>query len=153
LTLLVSVPSGVFFLDWLATLRGGAIRFRAPMLFALGSMAVFATGGLSGMFLGTASTDVYLHDTAFVVGHFHLVMAASVLLGTFAAVHFWFPLAFGGRVLSERLGRVHFAATFVLLCATFGAMLALGWAGVLRRTYDPTAHAYAAHTAGLNRAV
>ena len=79
------------------TIWRGSIRLATPMLFALGVVFVFGLGGLTGLFLGDISTDIYLHDTYFVVGHFHLTMAAAVLLGGFAAIYFWFPKMFGRR--------------------------------------------------------
>ena len=95
LTMLISIPSAVFFLNWLGTMWRGSIRFATPMLFALGVVFVFGLGGLTGLHLGAISSDIYLHDSYFVVGHFHLTMAASVLLGAFAAIYFWFPKMFG----------------------------------------------------------
>ena len=95
LTLIISVPAEVLFLNWLHTIWKGSIRLTTPMLFALGMVFVFGLGGLTGLFLGTISTDIYLHDTMFVVGHFHLTMAAASFLGSFAAIYFWFPKMFG----------------------------------------------------------
>jgi cytochrome c oxidase subunit 1 len=152
LTLVISVPSAVFVFNWLGTLAGGAIRFEPPMLYALGMIVVFAIGGLTGIFLGNVTTDVYLHDTFFVVGHFHFVMAASVLMGFFAAFHFWFPRTFG-RMLHRGLARWHFALTLALIVAVFGTMLALGWSGMLRRLPSIEHYAYLRPFVGLNRAV
>src|SRR5882672_10395030 len=97
LTLIISVPAELLFLNWLHTIWKGSIRLTVPMLFALGTVFVFGLGGLTGLFLGTISTDLYLHDTMFVVGHFHLTMAAASFLASLAAIYFWFPKMFGDR--------------------------------------------------------
>ena len=152
LTVLISIPSAILFINWLGTLWQGSIRFSAPMIYCLGVVVVFAAGGLTGMFLGAVTTDIYLHDTFFVVGHFHFVMAAAVLLGGFAAIHFWFPKAFG-RMMNERVARVHAIGSVALLVIVFGAMLLLGWGGMLRRSYNASAYTYVAHVTGLNKAV
>ena len=107
LTLIISVPAEVLFLNWLHTIWKGSIRLTTPMLFALGMVFVFGLGGLTGLFLGDISTDLYLHDTMFVVGHFHFTMAAALVPGSFAAIYFWFPKMFGPQ-MNERLGKVHF---------------------------------------------
>src|SRR5947209_18062433 len=96
------------------TLWRGAIRLTTPMLFALGVVFVFGLGGLTGLYLADIPQDIYLHDTYFVVGHFHLIMAAAVFLGSFAGLYFWFPKLFG-KQLSELLGKWHFGLTFPTL--------------------------------------
>ena len=149
LTMLISIPSAVFFLNWLGTLWKGSIRFDVPMLFALGVVFVFALGGLTGLHLGAISSDVYLHDSFFVVGHFHLTMAASVLLGAFAAVYFWFPKMFG-KELDPALGRWHFALTIVPLVLAFTGMLVLGYGGMQRRLYNPDAYEFLRRFASTN---
>ncbi|MFA6237438.1 MAG: cbb3-type cytochrome c oxidase subunit I [Bacteriovorax sp.] len=136
LTMTISIPSAVFFANWLGTLWKGSIRFHTPMLFALGVVFVFGLGGLTGLYLATVSTDLYLHDTYFVVGHFHYTMAASVLLGGFAATYFWFPKMFG-RMLNERLGKIHFWISMLGLNGVFMGMMIMGWAGMHRRIYNP----------------
>lgn len=152
LTLLVSVPSAVFFLNWLGTLWKGSIRLAAPMLFALGVVLVFALGGLTGLHLGAVGTDVYLHDSAFVVGHFHLTMAASVLLGAYAGIYWWFPIATGRR-LSETLARWHFGITVPAAIFVFGGMLLLGYGGMMRRLYDPNVYDFLRPMWKWNRAI
>ena len=122
------------------------------MLFALGLVFVFGLGGFTGLFLADILADVYLHDTFFVVGHFHLTMSAAVLLGAFAAVYFWFPKMFG-RMMNERLGQVHFALTLVTIVVTFGGQLLLGYAGMQRRLPDPSAYAFLRPLIPLNRLV
>lgn len=135
LTLLISVPSTVLFLNWMGTLWRGSIRLEVPMLFALGTMIVFALGGLSGITLGAITTDLWLHDSMYVVGHFHLIMATATLMGSFAAIYYWFPRWFG-RELNRRLGQIHFAGTLVFSIVTFGSLLAAGYAGQPRRYLD-----------------
>ncbi len=150
LTYLISIPSAILFLNWLMTLWGGAIRFQTPMLFAMGVVFVFGMGGLTGLHLATLETDIFLHDTYFVVGHFHLTMAAAVLLGSFAAIYFWYPKMFGRR-MNETLGVIHFLGTIVPLVLVFGGMLILGYGGHPRRLYDPSQYAYLRHLMPLNR--
>ncbi len=109
-------------------------------MFALGVMIVFAAGGLTGLFLADVQTDLYLHDTYFVVGHFHLTMAAAVVLGLFAALYHYYPTIFGRR-MNRRLGLWHFWLTFVPLLCVFGALLRMGHAGLPRRLYDISVYA------------
>lgn len=136
LTMTISIPSAVFFANWLGTMWKGSIKFDSPMLFAMGVVFVFGLGGLTGLYLGTVTTDLYLHDTYFVVGHFHYTMAASVLLGGFAAIYFWFPKMFG-RMMDEKLAKIHFWGTMIGLNGVFFTMMVLGWAGMHRRIYNP----------------
>ncbi|MEK6606486.1 MAG: cbb3-type cytochrome c oxidase subunit I [Myxococcota bacterium] len=149
LTLIISVPAIVLFLNWLHTIWRGSIRLEVPMLFALGTVFVFGLGGLTGLFLGTVLTDVYLHDTMWVVGHFHLTMAASVFLGSFAAIYFWFPKMFG-RTMHGGLGRAHFWTSVTLITLVFCGQLVAGYAGQQRRLYDPFQYTFIARLRGLN---
>lgn len=137
LTLLITVPSSVLVLCWIASLFGARIQFTTPMLFALGFVSVFVSGGLGGFFLGSAWTDIQLHDTYFVVGHFHLTMAMSPLFAAFAAIYYWFPRFFG-RMMNEKLGKIHFWFTIAGSYLIFLSMHILGLAGMIRHTYDPT---------------
>jgi cytochrome c oxidase subunit 1 len=107
------------------------------MLFALGFVSIFVTGGLSGIFLGQPEIDAYFHDTYFVVAHFHMIMGIAALFGIFAGTFFWFPQMFG-RMLDERLGKIHFYLTFALSYATFVPMHFAGFAGSPRRYSDFT---------------
>lgn len=141
LTMTISIPSAVFFANWLGTIWKGSIRFQTPMLFSLGVVFVFGLGGLTGLYLATVTTDLYLHDTYFVVGHFHYTMAASVLLGGFAATYFWFPKMFG-RMMHEGLGKIHFWITMAGLNGVFMGMMVIGWAGMHRRIYNPFVYEY-----------
>lgn len=133
-TLLIAVPSAIKTFNWLATLWGGKIRFTTPMLFAIGFLSTFVTGGLTGIFLGNPPVDIPLHDTYFVVAHFHFVMGTSVVMSLFAAVYHWFPKMFG-RMMSERLGKLHFWLTFIGVYFVFFPMHYLGFIGVPRRYY------------------
>ena len=152
LTLLISAPAMVLFLNWLHTIWRGAIRLDTPMLFALGVVFVFGLGGLTGLYLADIPQDIYLHDTYFVVGHFHLIMAAAVFLGSFAGLYFWFPKLFG-KQLSERLGKWHFWLTFPTLVVVFSGMLFLGNAGMQRRLWNPSEYDLFKHLLKYQRAL
>jgi cytochrome c oxidase subunit I len=132
LTMVIAVPSTIKTLNWLATIWGGNLELPTAMLFALGFVSVFVTGGLSGIFLGQPVLDQYFHDTYFVVAHFHLIMGVASIFGLFAGTHYWFPLMFH-RQLDERLGKLHFYATFLGAYAIFLPMHFLGFAGNPRR--------------------
>lgn len=138
-TLLVAVPTGVKFFSWLGTLWGGKLTFETPMLFVLGAISVFLIGGLSGPILGTVPSDLPLHDTYFVVGHFHATMFGGFVFPFFAALYFWFPKV-TGRMYNETLGKIHFAImTPAFWVQTLGQM-GVGVMGMRRRIadYDPT---------------
>ena len=142
-TLAIAIPSAVKAFNWLFTIVKARIEFTTAALFALGVVSLFVTGGLTGIFLGTNAVDIQLHDTYFVVGHFHFIMAGAGLFGAFAAVYYWYPKMFG-RMLSERLGKVHFWITFVAYYAVFFPMHYLGHSGMMRRIYDPNVYEYLA---------
>jgi cytochrome c oxidase subunit 1 len=131
-THLISVPVGVIVLCWLATLWGGRIRLKTPMLFALGSAAVFIIGGITGMFLATIPLDIPLQDTYFVVAHFHFTLIGGTVLGLLAALYYWWP-KMTGRMLSERLGQLHFLVTAAGFFVTFWPQHYLGMSGMPRR--------------------
>lgn len=152
LTMTISIPSAIFFANWLGTLWRGSIRFTSPMVFALGVVFVFGLGGLTGLYLGTATTDFYLHDTYFVVGHFHYTMAASVLLGGFAAIYFWFPKMFG-RMMNESLAKWHFWLTMIGLNGVFFGMLVVGFGGMHRRLYNPFVYEFMQNMVPLNKLI
>ncbi len=138
-TLLVAVPTGVKFFSWVATLWRGKISFETPMLFILGAIVVFLTGGLSGPPNGTVATDLHLHDTYFIVGHFHATMFGGFVFPFFAALYYWYPKV-TGRMYNERLGQLHFwllLPGFIL--QSFGQMF-VGLLGMRRRIadYDPS---------------
>ncbi|MDT4967490.1 MAG: cytochrome c oxidase subunit [Acidobacteriota bacterium] len=132
LTLSIGVPSAVKTFNWLGTLWGGKIRFTTPMLFALGFVSLFVAGGITGLVLGQTSLDLPMHDTYFVLGHFHLVMGVAAIFGMFAGIYFWFPKMFG-KMMSERLGRVHFWITFTGVYCIFIPMHIMGIVGMPRR--------------------
>ena len=137
MTMTIGVPSAIKTFNWLGTLWGGQIRFTTSMLFSLGFVSLFVTGGLSGLFLAQPSLDLYLHDTYFVVGHFHLIMGVAAIFGIFSATYFWFPKMFG-RMLNESIGKFHFWITFVGVYCIFMPMHFLGLVGNPRRYADLT---------------
>jgi cytochrome c oxidase subunit 1 len=143
LTMTIGVPSAIKTFNWLGTLWGGRIQFTSAMLFALGFVSLFVTGGLSGLFLAQPTLDLYLHDTYFVVAHFHLIMGVAAIFGIFGAMYFWYPKMFG-RMLNEGLGNLHFWLTFVGVYAIFMPMHYLGIAGHERRYADTTGVGYLA---------
>src|SRR6267378_2899292 len=132
ITLTIGVPSAIKTFNWLGTLWGGQIRFTTPMLFAIGFVSLFVTGGLSGIFLGQTSLDLPMHDTYFVLAHFHLVMGVASIFGMFAATYFWFPKMFG-RYMHEGMGKIHFWITFVGVYCIFVPMHVMGLVGMPRR--------------------
>jgi cytochrome c oxidase subunit 1 len=140
-TILISVPLAVVLFAMIATLWRGSIRFATPMLWALGFLATFLIGGLTGIFVGAAALDIYFHGTYFVVAHFHYALFPSVFFGGFAAIYFWYPKMFG-RMLSERLGQLHFGLTVLAFNAVFLPMFLLGFGGHMRRIYDPTVYEF-----------
>jgi cytochrome c oxidase subunit 1 len=150
LTLIISAPAELLFLNWLHTIWKGSVRLPTPMLFALGVVFVFAIGGLTGIYLATISTDLYLHDTMFVVGHFHFTMAAASFLASFAAIYYWFPKMFG-RMLHEGLGKTHLWLSLVFITLVFLGQMAVGYAGQPRRLWDPHQYPFLAHLLPLNR--
>ncbi|HTZ73285.1 MAG TPA: cbb3-type cytochrome c oxidase subunit I [Candidatus Aquilonibacter sp.] len=137
LTMSIAVPSAAKTFNWLGTLWGGKIQFTTPMLFALGFVSVFITGGLSGIFLAQPAVDNILHATYFVVAHLHLVMGVAAIFGVFAAIYYWFPKMFG-RMMSEPLGKAHFWLTFAGVYCIFLPMHFMGIAGGIRRYADFT---------------
>jgi cytochrome c oxidase subunit 1 len=133
LTVVIAVPSSLKVVNWLGTLWGGIIQLSTPMLFALGFVSLFVTGGLSGPILAQPLLDTYFHDTYFVVAHFHLIMGMAAMFGIFAATYFWFPQLSGGKLMNEALGRAHFWLSLIGAYCTFLPMHFLGMAGHPRR--------------------
>ena len=135
LTFLVAIPSGVKIFNWLATLYQGSISLESPMLYSLAFIALFTIGGLTGLFLGTLSTDIHLHDTYFVVAHFHYVMVGGTVFGFLSGLHYWWP-KITGRLYDERWARVAFALVFIGFNVTFLSQFVLGSRGMPRRYYS-----------------
>lgn len=134
-TMIVSVPSVIIITALFITLWGGSIRFNTPMLFALAFLPMFGIGGLTGLPLGLATTDIHLHDTYYIIGHFHYIVAPGTIFALFAGIYYWFPKV-TGRVMNETLGRIHFWPSLVCMNLIFFPMLIQGLAGVPRRLYD-----------------
>src|SRR5262245_39645729 len=132
MTMAIGVPSAIKTFNWLGTLWGGRIRFIPPMLFAIGFVSLFVTGGISGPFLAQPVLDIPLHETYFVIAHFHLIMGVASIFGIFAATYYWFPKMFG-RMMNETLAKTHFWFTFVGAYAIFMPMHYYGMAAGLRR--------------------
>ena len=141
LTMCIGVPSAIKTFNWLGTMYKGHIRFQTPMLYAIGFVSLFVSGGLSGPFLAQPVLDIQLHDTYFVVGHFHLIMGVAAIFGMFAATYYWVPKMFG-RMMNETWGRVHFFLTLAGTYAIFMPMHYLGIAGGTRRYSQYTEVAY-----------
>ncbi len=134
-TMIISVPSVIVLTALLLSLYGGSIRFNTPMLFALAFLPMFGIGGLTGLPLGLASSDIPLHDTMYVVGHFHYVVAPGTIFALFAGIYYWYPKV-TGRMMNEALGWIHFVGSFICMNGILFPMLILGLAGVNRRLYD-----------------
>jgi cytochrome c oxidase subunit 1 len=150
MTMAIGVPSAIKTFNWLGTIHGGRVRFQTPMLFAIGFVSLFVSGGLSGPFLAQPVLDIPLHDTAFVVGHFHLIMGVAAIFGMFAGTYYWFPKMFG-RLMNERWGRVHFFFTLIGTYCIFMPMHYLGMAGQPRRYSQFTELAYLHNLIPLNK--
>ncbi len=134
-TLIVAIPSAIKMYNWLLTLWKGNIHLTVPMVFAIGFLSTFLIGGLTGLFLGNVVVDLPLHETAFVVGHFHMVMGVAAIMGIFAGIYHWWPKA-TGRHLNPLLGHIHFWITFLGSYLVFFPMHHLGVMGLPRRYYD-----------------
>ena len=149
-TLIIAVPSAIKVFNWITTLYGGNIRLNTPMLFAIGFVSMFISGGLTGIFLGNSSIDIQMHDTYFVVAHFHIVMGVAAFFGMFAGVYHWFPKMYG-RFMNETLGKIHFWGTIIGAYAIFWPMHYIGMAGVPRRYYRFDTFESFAHFADMNK--
>jgi cytochrome c oxidase subunit 1 len=134
-TMIISIPSVIILSALFLSLWGGSIRFTTPMLFALGFLPMFGIGGLTGLPLGLAASDIPLHDTYYVIGHFHYVVAPGTILALFAGIYYWFPKV-TGRKMSDTLGKIHFWGTITFMNMVFMPMFIVGLAGVSRRLYD-----------------
>lgn len=134
-TFIISIPSVILISSLVLTLWGGSITFNTPMLFALAFLPMFGIGGLTGLPLGLAASDVTLHDTYYVVGHFHYLVAPGTIFALFAGMYHWWP-AITGRALDETLGKIHFWGSFISMNLIFMPMFAIGLMGVNRRLWD-----------------
>lgn len=150
-TMIISIPSVVILTALIGSLWYGSIRFNTPMLFALTFLPMFGIGGLTGLPLGLAASDLHLHDTLYVIGHFHFVVAPGTIFAIFAGIYFWFPKVRGRRMF-EVLGQVHFWPSAICMVGIFLPMLYQGMAGVSRRLYDGgEAYAHAQHVLPLHQ--
>jgi cytochrome c oxidase subunit 1 len=150
-TMIISIPSIIILTALILSLWGGSIRFNVPMLFALAFLPMFGIGGLTGLPLGLASADIHLHDTYYVIGHFHYVVAPGTLFALFAGIYYWFPKA-SGKQMNETLGKWHFWGSLIFMNGIFLPMLIQGLAGVSRRLYDGgVSYLHAEHVLYLNK--
>jgi len=140
-TMIISIPSVVILTALLISLYQASIRFTVPMLFALAFLPMFAIGGLTGLPLGLPASDIALHDTYYVIGHFHYVVAPGTIFAIFAGVYYWYPKV-TGRMMNATLGKLHFWFSFVFINIVFMPMFWVGLAGVSRRLYDQTVYAH-----------
>ena len=147
-TMIISVPSVIILTCLIISLWGASIRYTVPMLFALAFLPMFAIGGLTGLPLGLTTSDIQLHDTYYVIGHFHYVVAPGSIFALFAGIYYWFPKA-TGRKMNDFLGKLHFWPSFIFINGIFMPMLFLGMAGVLRRQFDQTEQLHGAAAQGL----
>ncbi len=134
-TLIIAVPSAIKTFNWIATLYGGKIRFNTAMLYSIGFVSMFISGGLTGIMMGNSTLDIQMHDTYFIIAHFHLVMGVAAFFGMFSGIYFWYPKMYG-RFMNETLGKIHFWITMIGAYAIFWPMHYLGIAGVPRRYYS-----------------
>ncbi len=149
-TLLIAIPSAVKAFNYITTLWKGNLQMNPAMLFSIGLVSTFITGGLTGIILGDSALDINVHDTYFVVAHFHLVMGISALYGLFAGVYHWFPKMFQGRMMNKNLGYVHFWVTAIGAYGVFFPMHFIGMAGLPRRYYTNTYFPYFDDLANIN---
>jgi len=135
-TMMIALPSAIKVFNWLGTLWGGKIIFTTAMLFAMSFVSMFIVGGLSGIFMAATPVDIFIHDTYFIVAHFHYVLFSGTAMAVFGAIYYWFPKMFG-RMMNEFWGKIHFFLTFIFLNGTFFPMHILGIVGFPRRLADP----------------
>lgn len=149
-TIMIALPSAIKVFNWIGTIWGGRLQFNTVMLNSVAFVSLFIVGGLSGIFMASVPTDIYFHDTYFIVAHFHYVLFGSTLFGVFGAIHFWFPKMFG-RMMNDTVGKWHFVLTFIGANGTFFPMHMLGVAGMPRRYADPYLHPYLEHLLPMNQ--
>jgi len=149
-TMMIALPSAIKTFNWLGTLWGGKIRFTTPMLFAMSFVSMFIIGGLSGIFMAATPIDIFIHDTYFIVAHFHYILFCGTAMAVFGGIYYWFPKMFG-RMMNDSWGKVHFVATFILMNCVFYPMHILGMNGFPRRLADPYHYRTFHHLLGLNQ--
>jgi cytochrome c oxidase subunit 1 len=135
LSMLIAVPSGIKVFNWTATLYKGSVSFRTPMLYALGFIGLFVIGGLTGLFLATMAVDVHVHDTYFIVAHFHFIMVGGAVMGYLGGIHYWWP-KISGRMYPEFWGALSALTVFIGFNLTFFPQFVLGYLGMPRRYYE-----------------
>jgi len=149
-TMMIALPSAIKTFNWIGTIWGGKIEFNTVTLNSVAFVSMFVVGGLSGIFMAAVPVDIYIHDTYFIVAHFHYVLFGATLFGVFGAIFFWYPKMFG-RKMNEGLGKTHFFLTFLGANGTFFPMHLLGVAGMPRRYADPYLHPYLEHLLPMNQ--
>jgi cytochrome c oxidase subunit 1 len=149
-TMMIALPSAIKVFNWLGTLWGGRLQFTTPMLFAISFVSMFIIGGLSGIFMAATPVDIFIHDTYYIVAHFHYVLFSGTAMGVFGAIYFWFPKMFG-RMMNEFWGKIHFLLTFLFLNGVFYPMHILGVVGFPRRLADPYHYDTFAHLLPMNQ--
>jgi len=146
-TMIISIPSVIILTCMFISLWGGSIRFNTPMLFVMAFLPMFGIGGLTGLPLGFSYSDIHLHDTYYVIAHFHYIVAPGTIFAIFAGIYYWFP-KITGRMMNEFWGKVHFWSSFIFMNLIFQPMFAQGMAGMLRRMADGGANYSAAKVPG-----
>src|SRR5262249_52836880 len=136
---MIALPSAIKVFNWLGTMWGGSLHYTPAMLNAIAFVAMFIIGGLSGIFMAATPVDMHIHDTYFIVAHIHYVLFGGSTFGIFAAIYYWFPKVFG-RMMDERLGKIHFILTFIFYNGTFFLMHIVGLHGQPRRYADYTSY-------------
>jgi len=148
--MMIALPSAVKVFNWLGTLWGGKIEYTTPMLFAISFVSMFVIGGLSGIFMAATPIDIFIHDTYYIVAHFHYVLFGGTAMAVFGAIYFWFPKMFG-RMMNESLGKLHFVLTFIFMNGTFYLMHIVGAGGFPRRLADPYDYKVFEHLQPINQ--
>jgi len=147
-TMIISIPSVIILTCFFISLWGGSIRFNTPMLFVMAFLPMFGIGGLTGLPLGFNYSDLHLHDTYYVIAHFHYIVAPGTIFALFAGIYYWYP-KITGRMMNEGLGKIHFWTSLIFMNLVFQPMFAQGMAGMLRRMADGGANYSVAKNANL----